>query len=106
MRDLSEVLERLIPELPAEARPWFKKLHTAAGVSLDDLLAGTDVVQGLEAMGLSRPRVGRALSLLRGKGLAERGDCGYSTCSPGEIWDHAAGHRAPGQTSLDLEARP
>lgn len=47
---------------------------TAAGVSLDDLLAGTDAVQGLEAMGLSRPRVGRALSLLRGKGLADRGE--------------------------------
>lgn len=48
---------------------------TSAGVSLDTLCDGNGAVQGLEASGMmSRALVGRALSLLRGKGLADRGE--------------------------------
>lgn len=47
---------------------------TAAGVTIDALLEGTPVVQGLSAMGVPRACVGRALVLLKKAGLADRGE--------------------------------
>lgn len=47
---------------------------TAAGVTLDALMDGTEGVQGLDAMGVPRASVGRALAMLRKKGLADRGE--------------------------------